>query len=103
MLFLNSHGRLLDPSNLRNRFAALAQRAGVDRCSPYTLRTSAAKTRAKEGKTLIGIAAMLGHSTVLTTAKHYLPTDGGEAMFDGWFGDEDDAADDDALAEVETT
>lgn len=58
-------------ASIKKGFAAAVRRAGIEHCSPHTLRHTAAVWMAEGGKPMSEIAAYLGHSDSRTTERNY--------------------------------
>lgn len=72
MLFPNSKGRRLEPSNLARRFENLCIRAGFSDITFHSLRHTCGTLLAEIGTHPRIIQAILRHASFTTTAKYYL-------------------------------
>ena len=54
---------------IKNAFASACQRAGIERCTPHTLRHTCASWMVMAGRPLIEVRDFLGHSTVKMTER----------------------------------
>jgi len=63
LVFATSSKTLLDPSNLRKRLFELCAKAGIEPCTPYELRHSAASLLSDNGVPIEVLADLLGHSS----------------------------------------
>jgi integrase len=71
LVFTNTTGGPLRQSNLRPKFVKLLDAAGLPRIRPYDLRHSCATLLLEDGEDIAVVSAMLGHSSLALTAKHY--------------------------------
>jgi integrase len=72
LVFLNSLGRPLKPSNLRNRvLAPAAKRAGVSGIGLHTLRHTCASLLIAEGATMLRLQRWMGHHSAAYTLETY--------------------------------
>ena len=55
---------------IKNAFASACQRAGIERCTPHTLRHTCASWMVMAGRPLIEVRDFLGHSTVKMTERY---------------------------------
>jgi len=71
-VFLTADGRPLTVHRIRNRMTVYGRRAGLSgvRCSPHTLRHTAAVSFLRNGGDVFSLQRLLGHSTLLMT-RHY--------------------------------
>ena len=91
LIFTTPIGTALDPSNLRDQFAKLTDRAGIGHWTPNELRHSAASLMSAAGVPLEVIADVLGHNSTRMLEKHYRHRtrpviDAHVAVMDGLFG-----------------
>jgi site-specific recombinase XerD len=71
LVFCNSIGRPLDPSNLRRDLTQRCEEAGVERICPYELRHSTASLLVDKGLPLEEVSDLLGHKDVRMLAQVY--------------------------------
>jgi site-specific recombinase XerD len=71
-LFLTADGRPITKNRIEKRMAVYGERAGLRgvRCSPHTLRHTAAVSFLRNGGDVFSLQRMLGHSTLAMT-RHY--------------------------------
>ncbi len=71
-LFLTHKGMPLDRNRIRSRMAAYGRKASLSgvRCSPHTLRHTAAVSFLRNGGNVFSLQRLLGHSTLMMT-RHY--------------------------------
>lgn len=71
-LFLNADGRPVTRNHIQKRMALYGERAGLRgvRCSPHTLRHTAAVSFIRNGGDAFSLQRLLGHSTLAMT-RHY--------------------------------
>lgn len=78
----NGWGGPVDPDNLRKRFVALCDAAGIGHWSPHDARHTAGSLMFEHGADLKVVSEALGHSSIRVTADvyaHLLPERSGEA------------------------
>lgn len=71
-LFLNADGRPVTRNRIQKRMALYGERAGLRgvRCSPHTMRHTAAVSFLRNGGDVFSLQRLLGHSTLAMT-RHY--------------------------------
>jgi integrase len=64
LVFVSEAGTPIDPANARRELRALAEGAGLQGVTPYTLRHTAASLMAQDGRPIEHIADVLGHDGI---------------------------------------
>ena len=72
VVFLSRDGRPLSRNHVKNRMSKYGRRSGLQgvRCSPHTLRHTAAVTFLRNGGDVFSLQRLLGHTTLEMT-RHY--------------------------------
>lgn len=70
-VFTTETGRPIDPSNILREIKRAARKAGLSSVTVHTLRHSAATVMLEGGVHLRGVADLLGHADIRTTAEVY--------------------------------
>lgn len=73
-LLVSERGGRLTPDGLHHIVTTLARRAGVDNCTPHTLRHTCARALSEAGIPEAQISAILGHDSATVTRRYTLPS-----------------------------